>query len=204
MFLTLHASCCIAQLLLLLCQPYKTLIFSKLLPTGNPHFKTITTKSALLISIVFLSSLIQKEQRGPDKRTNNCLHRTSANNMTFYVFGLIFFMYLVTIARKLASLTISMIPKQAAIMKSNYKSIILCCDGTITFSDLDSYPQWVEHAHKDTITHNAEWSWFRSCFDHMRQFTDSLAFFEWITDRVNICHILSWIVLVHSFKYYKS
>lgn len=143
LFFTLYSSCYIAQLQLLLCQPYKTLICSKLLPTGNPHFKTIRTKSALLTSLVFLGTLIQKNKGVPkkkkksSKRTKFCLHRTSTNNVIFYVFELISFMYLVTTAQTLTSLTIRIIPNQGAIMQSNYKSIILFC--TKAFSDLDSY-----------------------------------------------------------------
>lgn len=110
MCFSLYAFCCVTQFPLILCQPYKTLICSKLLPTGNPHFKKITTKSTLLTLVVFLSTLIQKEQKGSKKRVQKVqkswAHRTPASHMIFYGFAPTSFLSLViTIALKLALLT---------------------------------------------------------------------------------------------------
>lgn len=134
MFFILYASCCVTQFLLLLCQPYKALICFKLLPTGNPDFKKITTETPLLTSVVFFSTLIPKEQKTSPKsfRKNKKFSFIDPLQITWFfnVSRLISFINIFHVSSHYNCSEVSTLNNHTdswltAIMWSNYKSVFM-------------------------------------------------------------------------------
>lgn len=84
-------------------------------------------------------------------------------------------------------------------LSCNYKSASLFHDCTKAFWDWDSYSWWVEYTHKDSIIYQVADLDLGAALTTWKTVHRQLAFSEWIIDRVNICHILPWTVLVYSY-----